>query len=106
MRVAVRHADKATLAGALLTWWFVLRPDAEVVNAVDTVSYLVMVYSIWRACRSFAVRPRSERLWVRRREVAEARKDGRDRAVAEVSSESPEGVRESGVIGDEHVRRP
>lgn len=105
VRWVARVADKAILVAALLTWWFLLRPDAQVVDAVDTVSYLVTVYSVWRAARALAVRSRSVRLRVRRREVAEAGQDGRDRAVAQLGSQPPEGVSQGGVVDDEHVGR-
>jgi hypothetical protein len=71
IQLARQLADKAVLAAALLTWWFVLRPDAEVINAVDTVSYLAMVYSLWRGGRSLADKYRSRRLRARRRDVVE-----------------------------------
>ncbi|MBM2615738.1 hypothetical protein JIG36_09245 [Actinoplanes sp. LDG1-06] len=69
--------DKVILIAALLTWWFWLRPDSEVVNAVDTVSYLFMIYSLWRAGRSFASKPRSLRSRVRRNQVDEAGDQGK-----------------------------
>lgn len=51
-----RILDKAMLLGALGVWWFVLRPDEAVVNAVDTVSYLIAVGSVCRFARSLIIR--------------------------------------------------
>jgi hypothetical protein len=81
----MRVADKAVLVAALLTWWFVLRPAAEVVNLVDTLSYLVMVYSLWRAAGSLAVRARQARLPGRRSEGAGPDEEDRAKSPCGVS---------------------
>ncbi len=89
-----RNAGRAALLAAMATWWFVLRPDTAVVNAVDTVSYLVSVYSVWRGAGSLAARVKSEGFRVGRREVAEPGQQGCVGGVAEVGGEPAEGVGE------------
>lgn len=97
-------ADIAALVAAILLWWFVLRPDDRVVSAVDTVSYLVMVYSVWRTIRAPAVRHASQRWrFVARGEVAERGQQGCVGVGDEIRGESPERVGEDVLTGLEQV---
>lgn len=67
MDVVRRSADKVALVAAIATWWFLLRSRTGVVDAVDTMSYLVTVYSVWRAVRSLVQKGRSGEIAIRRR---------------------------------------
>ena len=97
-------ADIAAPAAATATWWFVLRSDARVVDAVDSISYLITAFSLWRAIRSLALRYGSERIGARRREVTET---GEQRCVAaEVGGKTPEGVSQDVVAGGEQGGGP
>ena len=79
--VVRRSADKLALVAAIAIWWFLLRSRIGVVDAVDTMSYLVTVYSVWRAVRLLVYKGRSGQITIRRREdgkTGEAREADED----------------------------
>jgi hypothetical protein len=77
VEVVRRSADKVALVAAIATWWFLLRSRTGVVDAVDTISYLVMVHSVWRTVRSLVHKGRSGEIAMRRREDVKTDKDER-----------------------------
>jgi hypothetical protein len=95
--------DRLALLVLLGAWWFLLQRDVKVVDAVDTVSYLAAVYSVWRSLGSLARAARSALLVRRRRgEVSEG---GEHAAVtADLVGHPPEGVTKGGVVGGEESR--
>jgi hypothetical protein len=94
--------DKMALVIVLSIWWFVLRPNVRVVDAIDTFSYLAAVYSTWRAARSTVTSMRSMVVRLRlRREIPETREDGC--WSVDLVGDPPEGACEHRVVGREDV---
>ena len=91
--------DRLALFALLSAWWFLLKRDGKVVDAVDTASTLAAVYSAWRSAGSLLRNARSVRVRVRRCEVPEA---GEDRSgVADLARDPAQRVAQHGVAGRE-----
>jgi hypothetical protein len=97
-----RLAEAGSLVAAIAAWWFVLRSDARVLDAVDSVSYVVMVFSLWRAIRSLARRRGSVLFRFGGSEVAEPGEQGCVGVAGEVGGEAPESVCQDILTGGEY----
>jgi hypothetical protein len=92
-------ADRVALIVLSAVWWFLLRPHAAVVGAVDSVSYLAAIWSAWRMARSTVSALRSGRAGAVGGEVAESRQ--RRGHLERVGGDPAERVGERGVAAGE-----